>query len=96
MIVSQALVPRDSRASKHYQRDAWTSTHVDLVGAQTRRRADQIVVSQLDMREIQIPVTLAFVDDHSQHLGHVWFTRSMPPLPFGRQELVASLWTPKR
>ena len=33
-------------------------------------RADRIVVSELDVREPQIPVVLLLVDDHSQHLGH--------------------------
>ena len=37
---------------------------------QTRRRADRIVVSELDVRELQIPDVLLLVDDHSQHLGH--------------------------
>ena len=45
------------------------STHVKLVGRQTRRRADRVVVSKLDVRELQIPVVSSFVDDHSQHLG---------------------------
>ena len=43
--------------------------HVNL-GVQTRRRADRIAVCELDVREMQVPVVLASIDDHSQHLGH--------------------------
>ena len=43
---------------------------MDLVGGQTRSRADLIVLIELNVRELQIPVVLAFVGDHSQHLGH--------------------------
>ena len=41
-----------------------------LVEGQTRRRADRIIVCELDLRELPIPLVLAFKDDHSQHLGH--------------------------
>ena len=43
---------------------------MNLVGRQTRRRADRIVVCELDVRELQIPVVLSFIDDHSQRLSH--------------------------
>ena len=68
VVAGQTLVSRDSGAFENHQREAWKSTHVNLVGRQTRRRADRIC--ELDVRELQIPVVLSFVDDHSQHLGH--------------------------
>ena len=43
---------------------------MDLVGRQARRRADGIVVSEFDVRQMQVPIVLSLVDDHGQHLGH--------------------------
>ena len=43
---------------------------MNLVGRQTHRRDDRIVVCELDVRELQVPVVLSFIDDHSQHLSH--------------------------
>ena len=40
------------------QGETWKPTHVNLAWRQTRRRADRIVVSDLDVREPQIPVFL--------------------------------------
>ena len=70
VVVGQALVSHESGAFENRQSETWKSTHVDLVGRQTRHRADRIVVSQHDVREVQIPVVLPFVDYHSQDLGH--------------------------
>ena len=43
---------------------------MDLVGRQARRRPDRIVVSKFDVRQMQVPIVLSFVDYHSQRLGH--------------------------
>ena len=43
---------------------------MDLVGCQTRRRANGIVVSEFYEGQMQVPIVLSLVDDHSQHLGH--------------------------
>ena len=83
VVADQTLVSRDSGAFENHQRETWMSAHVDLVGCQTRRRADRIAVCELDVRELQVPVVLSFIDNHSQHLAIVWFTHSTPPLPFG-------------
>ena len=83
VVTGQTLVSRDSGVFENHQRQTWKSTHVNLVGHQTRRRSDRIVVSELDVRELQIPVVLSFIDDHSQHLGHSVVHPLTPPLPFG-------------
>ena len=70
VVTGQTLVSRDSGVFENHQRQTWKSTHVNLVGHQTRRRSDRIVVSELDVRELQIPVVLSFIDDHSQYLSH--------------------------
>ena len=71
MVAGQTLVSRYSGAFENRSGgDVEASTHVNLVGRQTRRRTDRIVVSELDARDLQIPVILSLVDDHSQHLGH--------------------------
>ena len=67
VVAGQTLVSRDSGAFENRQRETWKSTHVNLVGHQTRGRADRIVVCELDVRELQVPV-LSFIDDHGQHL----------------------------
>ena len=69
-VADQTLVSRDSGAFENRQWETRKSTHVNLVGGQTRRRADRVVVCELDVMELQIPVVLAFIDDHSQYLGH--------------------------
>ena len=43
---------------------------MDLVGRQAHRCADGVVVSEFDVRQIQVPIVLSLVDDHSQYLGH--------------------------
>ena len=70
VVVVRTLASRDSSAFVNRQRETRKSTHVNLVGRQTRRRANRIVVCQLDVREMQVPVVLSFIDDHSQHLNH--------------------------
>ena len=70
VVAGQTLVSRYSGAFENRQGETWKLTHVNLVGRQTRRRDDRIFVSELDVREPQIPVVLSLVDDHSQHLGH--------------------------
>ena len=70
VVTSQTLVSRDSGAFENRQRETWKSTHVNLVGGQTRRRADRIVVCELKVRELQVPIVLSFINDHSQHLGY--------------------------
>ena len=51
VVAGQTLVSRDSGPFENRQRETWKSTHVNLVGGQTRRRADRIVVCELDVRE---------------------------------------------
>ena len=70
VVAGQTLVSRDSGVFENRQGETGKSTHVNLVGYQTRRRADRIVVFELDVRELQIPVVLSFIDDHSQHMDH--------------------------
>ena len=50
VVAGQTLVSRDSGAFENRQGETWKSTHVNLVGRQTRRRADRIVVRELDVR----------------------------------------------
>ena len=70
VVAGQTLVSRYSGPFENRQGETWKLTHVNLVGRQTRRRADRIIVSELDMREPKIPIVLSLADDHSQHLGH--------------------------
>ena len=65
VVAGQTLVSRDSGEFENRQKEMWKCTHVNLVGRQSRRRADQIVVCEVNVRELQIPVVL-FIDDHSQ------------------------------
>ena len=70
VIAGATLVSLYSGAFKNRQGETWKPAHVNLVGRQTRRRAHRIVVSEPNVRELQIPVVLLFVDNHSQHLCH--------------------------
>ena len=70
MVAGQTLVSRYSGAFENREGETCKPTNVNLVGRQTRRRADRIVVSELDVKELQIPVVLSLVDGHSQRLGH--------------------------
>ena len=47
-------VPR--YAVENHQGEPWGSAHVDLVGRQTRRRADRVVVSELYVGQMQVPI----------------------------------------
>ena len=84
VVAGQTLVGYDAGAADNRQREKWESAHVHLVGRQARRRTDGIVVSELDMRKMQVPIVLSLVDDHGHHFGRsVGFTRSTPPLQLG-------------
>ena len=67
VVAGQTLVSRYSGVFENRQEKP---TLVNLVGSQTRCSTDQTVVSELDVREPQIPVALLLIDDDSQHLGH--------------------------
>ena len=43
---------------------------MNLVGGQAGGGTDRIVVGELHVWQLRIPIVLAFVDNHSQHLGH--------------------------
>ena len=70
VVTGQTLVSHDTCAVENRQWEPWESAHVDLVGCQTRRRADRVVVSEFYVGQMQVPVVLSLVDDHSQHLCH--------------------------
>ena len=70
VVADQALMSHDVSAVETRHGETWESAHVDLTGRQTRRRADGIVVSEFDVRQLRVPIVLSLVDDHSQHLGH--------------------------
>ena len=70
VIAGQTLVSRYSGAFKNHHGETWKPIRVNLIERQTRRRADRIVASEFVVRELQIPVVLSLVDDHSQHFGH--------------------------
>ena len=50
VVASQTLVPYAAGVVNHRQGDTSESAYVDLVGLQARRRADGIVLSELDVR----------------------------------------------
>ena len=58
-----SVVPRHQCVQKPTE-----SAHVDLVGCQTRRRANGTVVSEVYVGQMQVPIVLSLFDDHSQHL----------------------------
>ena len=58
VVAGQTLVSRDSGPFENRQGETWESPHVNLVGRQSRCRANRIVVSELDVREPRIPVVL--------------------------------------
>ena len=70
VVTGQALVSHDISAVETSQGGPWKSAHVDLVGRQTRDRADGILDREFDVGKMQVPIVLSLVDDHSQHLGH--------------------------
>ena len=70
VVTGQTLVFHATSAVENRQEEPWECAHVDLVGCQTRRRADGIVVSEFYVGQMQVPIDLFLVDDNSQHLGH--------------------------
>ena len=102
MVPGQTIVPYDAGAVEPRQGETWESAHVDLVGPLARRRADRIVVSELDVRQMLVPIVLSLVDDHSQHLGHGLVHQLNAPVTVGMlgacsklahvQQLIYSLW----
>ena len=70
VVAGQTLVSHDTGAFENCQGETWESAYVDLIGRQTRRRANRSVVSEFDARKMHISIVLSFVDDQSQHLGH--------------------------
>ena len=70
VVTGQTLASYDTSAVENRQGEPWESAHVDLVGRQTRRRADGTVLSELFVRQMQVPIVLSLVDDHSQHFYH--------------------------
>ena len=70
VVTGQTLVSHDTSAVENRQGEPWEFAHMDLVGRQTRRRANGIVVSKFHVGQMQVPIVLSLVDDHSQHLGH--------------------------
>ena len=81
VVAGQTLVSRYSGAFENRQGETWKPIHVNFVRRQTRCRDDRVVVSELDVREPQIPVVLLLVEDHSSIWAIVWFNRSTPPMP---------------
>ena len=59
VITGQTLVFHDTSAVENRQREPWESAHVDLVGRQTRRRADGVVVSEFYVGQMQVPIVLS-------------------------------------
>ena len=64
---------------------------MDLVGRQARRCADGIVVSEFDVRQMQVPIVLSLVDDHSQHLDHSVVHPLNAPVTVGMIEACSKL-----
>ena len=69
VVAGQTPVPHDAGAVENRQEKTWESAHVDIVAHQARRCADGIVVRGFDVRQMQVPIVLSLVDDHSQHFG---------------------------
>ena len=57
-------------AAENSEGEGREPAHVNLVGGQASGGADRIVAGELHVWQLRIPIVLAFVDDHSQHLGH--------------------------
>ena len=79
VVTGQTLVSQDTSAVENRQGEPWESAHVDLIGRQTRSRADGVVVSEFYVGQMQILIVLSLGDDHSQHLCHsVIYTLNAP------------------
>ena len=61
VVTGQTLVSHNPRAVENRQREPWESAHVDLVGRQTHRRADGVVVSEFYMGQMQVPIVLSLL-----------------------------------
>ena len=59
-----------SRNGRNHKKEARGPAHGNLAGGQASGGVDKIVAGELHVRQLSIPIVLAFVDDHSQHLGH--------------------------
>ena len=70
VVTGQTLVSHDTSAVENRQGEPWESAHVEIVGRQTRRRANGNIVSEFYVGQIQVLIVLSLVDDHSQHFGH--------------------------
>ena len=55
---------------ENIEKEAREPAHVNLVGGQASGGHDRIVVGELHVRQLRTPIVLAFVGDHTQHLGH--------------------------
>ena len=66
----QTLGSHDTSAPETRQGEPWESDNVDLVGHQTRLRADGIVVIKFYVGRVPVPIVLSLVDDHSEHFDH--------------------------
>ena len=53
VVAGHTLVSHDASAVKTRQRETTKSAHLDLVGFKTRNRADGIVLSEFDVRQMQ-------------------------------------------
>ena len=60
----------DPGTVENKEREAREPAHMNLVGGQVSDGTDRIVVGELHVHQLRISIVLAFVDDHSQHLGH--------------------------
>ena len=80
VVKGQTLVSHDACAIETRQEEPWKFAHVGLVGRQTRRRADGVVLSQFYVGQMQVQIVLLLVDDYSQHLCHSVFTHLMLPV----------------
>ena len=70
MVTDQALVARDRGAVENIEKEAPEPARVNLVGGQARDGTDRIVVSELHVWQLRVPIVLAVVDAHSQHLRY--------------------------
>ena len=55
VVTGQTLVFHDTSVVENRERDPWESAHVDLVGRQTRRRADGMVEGEFYVGQIASP-----------------------------------------
>ena len=83
VVTAQIVVSHDTSAVENRQGAPWESARVDIVGLQTCRGADVIVLTEFEVGQMQVPIALSLVDDHIQIWAIVWFTCSTPPLQLG-------------